>query len=196
MAKRIPKKAAGKRRARQWYKILAPPIFNEAELGETPTNDPSQLIGRVTEATLQEITGDAARTHVKLNFQIDSIDGLTARTKLMGHELTSDYVRRLVRRRRSKMDMACNVTTKDGYTIRIKPMIVTNERIQTTQKALMRNTALELVQAEGKYDFNTAMQRAVFGPLAADISAACNRIRPVKRVEIRRSEVLSSPTSP
>jgi small subunit ribosomal protein S3Ae len=188
MAKRTPKKA-GKRKGKQWYKILAPPLFNEAELGETLTSDPTQLIGRVAEATLQEITGDAARTHVKLYFQIYNVEELTAKTNLVGHELTSDYVRRLVRRRRSKMDMACNVTTKDGYTIRVKPMIVTNEWIQTTQKTLMRNTALDIVRAEGEHDFDTAMQRIVFGPLAADISTACNRIRPVKRVEIRRSEV-------
>ena len=101
MAKRRAKSKKDKWRAKQWYKIYAPEPFQKVQIGETLSANPSYLINRVTEITLNELTNELSKTHIKLKFKIHELDGNEAYTKFIGHELTSDYIRRLTRRRRS-----------------------------------------------------------------------------------------------
>ena len=108
-------------RSKVWYNINAPEIFGASQIGETLADSPGKLEGRVTQITLQDITGDFSQMHVKLNFQIDRIVGLDAHTTFVGHDLTSDYIRRLTRRKHSKMDGIYDVVTLDGYLLKVLP---------------------------------------------------------------------------
>ena len=90
-------------KAKTWYDIYTPAIFGSTVIGETLADSPEKLDGRVTQITLQDITGDFSQMHVKLHFQIDRIVGLDAHTSFVGHDLTSDYIRRLTRRKHSKI---------------------------------------------------------------------------------------------
>ncbi|HEY6238812.1 MAG TPA: 30S ribosomal protein S3ae, partial [Thermoplasmata archaeon] len=104
-------------RSKHWYKVRAPGLFQHAEIGETMASEPEQVVGRTLETTLQEVSGgaDIGKAHIKLRFQIDRVSGDNfAESRFIGHELTSDYVRRLARRKRSKIDTSLLVTTKDG----------------------------------------------------------------------------------
>src|SRR5574344_1996619 len=116
------RKIKDKWKAKEWYKVHAPRMFNEVEIGETHAIDPESLKGRTAEVTVQELTGDFSKMHIKMRFQITSVDGFDAKTAFIGHELTSDYVRRLTRRKKTKTDHVVDVTTKDGFVIRVKPM--------------------------------------------------------------------------
>ena len=65
--------------------------------------------------------------HVKLKFKITEIDGFDAQTVFIGQDLTSDYIRRLTRRKRTKTDHVIDIATKDGYIVRVKPMSITEK---------------------------------------------------------------------
>ncbi len=128
-----PKKTAlartvkDKWRSKRWFKVRAPGLFQHVELGETVATEPEQVIGRTLETTLPELSGagDTGKAHVKLRFRIERISGDgVAEARFIGHDLTSDYVRRLARRKRSKIDTALTVTTKDGVQIVLKPVAV------------------------------------------------------------------------
>src|SRR5207247_2583041 len=43
------RKIKDKWKAKVWYNLLAPEMFNKQLLGETPTDTPDKLVGRVTE---------------------------------------------------------------------------------------------------------------------------------------------------
>ena len=62
-------------RNKAWYMAIAPPFFGNVELGTVPAEEPEQLIGRVIEATLYDITGDFSHQYLKMFFQISEIDG-------------------------------------------------------------------------------------------------------------------------
>ena len=138
-AKTAARKVKDKWKAKEWYKMYAPRMFNQVELGETPSSDPAALMGRVTEVTVHELTGDFSKMHIKMRFSVNDIRGLEAHTVFIGHDLTSDYVRRLTRRKRTKTDHVVDVRTKDGYKVRIKPMSITEQRIQAAQETAVRN---------------------------------------------------------
>ena len=193
-----PKAAAGRKvkdkwKAKEWYKIHAPRMFNEAEIGETPSADPEFVIGRTAEVTVQDLTGDFSKMHIKLKFKVNAVDGYDAKTVFIGHDLTSDYVRRLTRRRKTKTDHVVDITTKDGFVYRIKTMSIAERRIQSSQEEGMRAVIADtLVQIGKEKTLSEIVKDIVSGDLAKDLARACRIVIPIKRIEIRKSEVLQA----
>src|SRR5688572_30557974 len=101
-------------KSKQWYKVTAPASFSSTVLAETLGDEPEKLIGRTLETTLHELTGDMKQMHVKLRFQVSEVTDLNARTVFVGHDMTSDYTRRLVRRGNSRIPVVLDLQTKDG----------------------------------------------------------------------------------
>jgi len=191
--KTASRKIKDKWKAKEWYKVHAPRMFNEAEIGETPAIDVETLYGRTVEVPVSELTGDISKQHIKMRFQISEVDGYDAKTKFIGHELTSDYVRRLTRRKKTKTDHVVDVTTKDGYVIRIKPMSIAERRIQTSQEDAMRRCMMEsLIEMGKENDLSSIVKLIISGDMAKNVAKACRVVIPIKRVEIRKSEVLAA----
>lgn len=196
MAKAQVARAAAKKakKAKQWYTVLAPPMFNAVPVAETLAEDAEKLRGRVAEATVQDLTGDFSKVHVKCYFKVSGFTGTSAQTRFVGHELTNDYIRRLTRRRHSKIDHVVDVTTRDGYVLRLKPMIVTERRAQTTKETAIRRRCTEVLQAAASATTMAELVRDVIsGELGASVQQAGRAIYPLKRIEIRKSEVLKAP---
>ena len=189
------KKVKDKWKAKQWYAVRAPPMYNGVQIAETLADEANKLIGRVAEATLQDLTGDFSKMHVKLRFKVAAVRGNEVATKFDGHELTSDYIRRLTRRKHSKIDAVCDVTTKDGFQFRVKPMAVTERRAQSSQEQEIRRIAIAKITASANEKDHAAFIRdVVSGELAQVIFNDARKIYPLKRIEIRKSEVTSEPT--
>ena len=187
------RKIKDKWKAKEWYKVHAPRMFNEVEIGETPAIDVETLYGRTVEVTVQELTGDFSKQHIKMRFQITGVDGYDAKTSFIGHELTSDYVRRLTRRKKTKTDHVVDVTTKDGFVVRIKPMSIAERRIQTSQEDAMRRCMAEYLTEMGKENnLSDIVKLIISGDMAKNVAKACRVVIPIKRVEIRKTEVLAS----
>src|ERR1051325_4723362 len=137
-ARTATRKVKDKWKTKQWYSLLAPPMFNKTPIAETLSDDPNKVLGRVASTTLQDLTGDFKLMHVKMDFQVHTVTGTQGETHFVGHSLTSDYVRRLIRRNHSKISHVVDVTTKDGGVIRVKPFAVTDRRSQSSQQTKLR----------------------------------------------------------
>jgi small subunit ribosomal protein S3Ae len=178
-------------KAKGWYNLLAPEMFNKQLLGETIADDPRKLKDRIAEVTVQDLTGDFSKMHIKLHFKVHHIQGTDALTQFVGHAMTSDYVRRLTRRKRTRTDGTFDVATKDAWRVRVKPMAIADRRIQSSKQRVIRQImergVRESAAAMSMGDFVRVM---ISGELAKNIAVACKPIQPISRVEIRQSEVL------
>jgi small subunit ribosomal protein S3Ae len=191
------KKVKDKWRAKEWYKIYAPDMFSKMQLGETPSDSAEGVMGRITEATVQDLTGDFSKMHIKIKFRVTDVRGFDAHTMFIGHDLTSDYVRRLTRRKRTKTDMVVDVTTKDAWEIRVKPMAVSEQRIQASQETAVRHIMHEEAKkAAAEVTIGEFVRMLIMGELSKRISDASKIIVPIKRIEIRRSEVIRAGKMP
>jgi small subunit ribosomal protein S3Ae len=191
------KKVKDKWRAKEWYKIYAPDMFSKMQLGETPSDSADGVVGRITEATVQDLTGDFSKMHIKIRFRVTDVRGLDAHTMFVGHDLTSDYVRRLTRRKRTKTDTVVDVTTKDAWEIRVKPMAVSEQRIQASQETAVRHIMQEEARrAAAEVTIGEFVRMLIMGELSKRISDASKIIVPIKRIEIRRSEVVRAGKMP
>jgi small subunit ribosomal protein S3Ae len=188
------RKVKDKWRSKEWYRVLAPDMFENAQIAETLSDEKEKIIGRVTEVTMQDLTGDFSKMHIKLQFKINEISGFNAHTQFVGHTLTSDYIRRLTRRKHSKTDGVFDVLTKDKALIRVKPMAVTEKRIQVSQQQAIRGIMGRVISNEAAKRMHSEFVRELLsGNISKGILRACKAVYPLKRVEIRRSEVLRLP---
>jgi small subunit ribosomal protein S3Ae len=189
--KTASRKVKDRWKAKEWYKIHAPMMFNQVQLGETPSADPASLIGRTTEVTVHDLTGDFSKMHVKLKFRVDDVRGFEAHTIFVGQDLTSDYIRRLTRRKKTKTDHVIDVRTKDGYVVRIKPMSITDKRIQASQESAVRTLmTAETQKLAADMTISELVKSVISGELAKRLSTVSKVIVPIKRVEIRKTEVI------
>jgi small subunit ribosomal protein S3Ae len=174
--------------------IIAPSFFGNIELGSVPAEEEEKLIGRVVEATLYDITGDFSHMYLKMFFQVNEIDGKTAKTQFKGHEYSRDYLRSLVRRRTTKVDGLFNLTTKDGYKLRIAVSALTLSRIKTSQEKIIRNLMDRIVKEKATaLTLDQFVQEMVLGKIASDIYNEAKKVAPLRHVGIRKSKLVSSP---
>lgn len=185
------RKVKDKWKSKSWYNIIAPDMFDSRILGETPADEPEKLKDRITEVTVQDLTGDFSKMHIKLRFKVHDVRGGDAYTYFIGHDMTSDYIRRLTRRKRSRTDGTFDVMTKDNNLIRIKPMAIAERRIMSSKQSALRKRMGEIVQKEAAEKTLSELVRAIImGEMSKKIAIACRTIQPLNRVEIRKSEVM------
>ena len=182
--------------SKKWYTLIAPEYFGMAELGETPADDPNKVINRTVETTLSDLTGDYSNQnpYKKLIFKVYRVAGENAYTKFHRFELTREYLNSLTRRRTSKIEDVIDVTTSDGYTLRVKPVAFTIKRCKSSQKRAIRAIMREIVLKKGSsQNFVQFLQECVLGKVPSEIYKNAKKIYPLRRVEIRKIELLAEP---
>lgn len=188
------KRVRDKWRGKAWYMVVAPSFFGNVELGTLPAEEPEQLIGRVVEATLYDITSDFSHQYLKMFFQINEIEGKTALTLFKGHEYSRDYLRSLVRRRTTKVDGLFNLTTKDGYKLRVAVSALTLSRIKTSQEKVIRNMMEETItEKAAALTLDQFVQEMVLGKIASDVYNKAKKVAPLRHVGIRKSKLVAQP---
>ena len=194
-ARSAARKVKDKWKAKNWYQIQAPSLFDNVPISETLSDKPDSLIGRVTQISMQDLTNDFRKSHIKLFFKINKVEESTASTYFKGHTLTSDYLRRMIRRRKSRVDGVYDVETKDGAYLRVKPFAITEKRIQNSQKKLIRSVMKETIVNNGKTKtLNELLKEILEGRTGSEIYKNCKKFYPVKRVEIHKTEISRLPT--
>ncbi|OGD46527.1 30S ribosomal protein S3ae [Candidatus Bathyarchaeota archaeon RBG_16_57_9] len=181
-------------RRKEWYDIILPRYFGETKVGETPCEEAEKVMGRVFETTLAAITGDFSQEYMKMYFQVNEIEGHTARTVFKGHEYLRDYLRSLVRRRSTKVDGYYRVYTKDGYRIKIIVTAMTQTRIKTSDEKAIRNIMEAIVNEKVQtLTFDQLAHEMVLGKLASDVYNLAKNITTLRHVGVRKSELLALP---
>jgi small subunit ribosomal protein S3Ae len=182
-------------KAKSWYNILAPSAFDSVTVADTLADSPESLMNRVTGVSLQDLTNDFRKSHITLYFKINKVEESNAHTQFAGHTLTSDYLRRMIRRRRSKIEGVYDVTTRDGAVLRVKPFATTDKRIQNSQRKVVRDAMKKTIDDSAKVNtLNEFVKEILDGKIGSDIYKNCKKLYPVKRIEIYKTEVITPPT--
>ena len=199
MAKKISAKARAaarkqrdKWKTKRWYTIRAPRHpWNYQNIGETIGESDEHIIGRIYEMTQQEFNGDFTKMHVMLRFRVSGTVGQDALTTFVGHHHQTNHIRRQIRRYRGKIDDVLDVVTEDGFLVRIKPLIITQKRIQTSVKQSIRAKTRDIVRGfAAKSTYDTLQVAMLDGSLEGEIQNQIKSIYPCRSVVIRKSQLL------
>jgi small subunit ribosomal protein S3Ae len=188
------KKQVGRRvegwKAKSWFKVHVPDNLGKAYIGDTIANDAESVVGRIMQATLGEITNDYAKQHIKMSFKIANVTGDAAYTEFVGHEVTRDYLRSLVKRRSSRIDIHVPIVTKDSKKVQLTISCYTFARANVAQEHAIRNVISQaLITQAQAWDLNTLLNGIVSGEISRDLFKAVKTIYPTRRVEVVKSKV-------
>ena len=191
MAKKQRRRVRDTWKEKSWYTIKTPVAFGDKEIGTTPARDPELVYGRTVEVTMRELTGDFSKQYIKLQFEVNDVNGNIANTKFTGHKTTTDYVRSMIRRGTSRIDAPVIVTTQDERKLKLHVLAVTTRRAKSSQQKYMRQVIIDLLkETAAERTYEELVKSSVNGKLASEIYHTAKKIYPLKRVEIIKSKVI------
>jgi small subunit ribosomal protein S3Ae len=193
-SRNLARKQRDKWKLKRWYSIRAPRNpWHYKKIGETLGADNEFIAGRIFQTTQQEFDGDFTKMHVKLNFRISEIVNQDAITEFVGHEHQNDHIRRQIRRYRGKVSAVIDFVTTDGYLVRLKPLIVTESRVTSSMKKVMRKKVTEIINTFGSSCDYPSLQKAILGSdLEISMNNALKPIAKIRSAVIAKSQLLKS----
>ena len=180
---------------KQWYTVIAPKNFNYKEIGEIIGLE-NNLVGRTVEVLLYDFTGDYNDISLKLKFKVISVnpEAKTCNSIFIGHEYTSDYVRSLIGRGSSKIQVILNLTTKDSFVYRLTALCVTIKRARSSQQIVIRKIMTEILKEFAKsLNHEKFISGMVYGEFARQIQRVAKTIYPLSNSTIIKSKLISMP---
>ncbi|MBT3814137.1 hypothetical protein HOE37_00550 [Candidatus Woesearchaeota archaeon] len=187
MAQKSKKKVSKiKVKKKVWYKVIAPKIFGNKEIGESYLQAPENSIGRKLTANLKDLTGNVKDQNVHIGLQINKVDGSTLRTSIVSYKLSSQYVKRCVRKNCNKLDHYFTSKTKGGKNVIVKCLMVTVGKTQSSTRTSLRHELQKnLEESITKSDFATFISGLVSRRTQMDLKKKLKKIYPVKEVSVR-----------
>ena len=174
-----------------WYTIKAPEYFGNVVVGETPVKKFGSAVGRVVTIPLNLITNSIKHVFINISLRITDVSDGVANTIYWGHEISRDRISRLVRKRTSRIDVIQDLKTKDGVELRIKSLVITNGRANTSIKSVIRK---EMAAFMASYTPSKKLEeflKEVFADVVKrQAHVKLSKIFPIRYVEIRKVEVL------
>lgn len=176
-----------------WYRIVGPKAFGQAELGETYLASPETAIGRNLRINLKDITGNVKDQNAYVKFTIDGIDGTTLKASASGYELTATSVKRMVRKNTNRLDDYLVFKTKDGKSVVIKTLLVTQNKAQRSVLKQLRQKMKAFLADEVKNNaFETVISNLASRKTQMTLKKLLYKIYPVNEAAVRVLEFAKS----
>ena len=190
------KTVAAKKRIKAWYPIYAPAFLNEVFMGESHVYAKNELEGKTLKLSLFAVTNDMKKQNMDASFKIVSVVEGKAQTRITGIYLTQSYIKRLVRRGRNKIDDSFLVKTKDRKLLRVKPLMVTNNKANKSITSRIRVTARAIIaKIASMSDHEQFFNDIISIKLQKELREKLSKIYPLRFLEIRQAVVLKDDVS-
>ena len=123
---------------KKWYNIISPKSMGEAPMGETIISELENAIGRNIVVNLMNITGNGKHQNVNITFEVVNIRENNLHTRIIKYNILPTSIKRLVRREKDRIDDSFKVKTKDGISVRIKPILLTRSNTNNSVRMMIR----------------------------------------------------------
>ncbi|MBD3202832.1 hypothetical protein GF327_00935 [Candidatus Woesearchaeota archaeon] len=185
MARKVISKGK-KRKKKKWYPVLAPGIFNNMHIGETIQYDIKDAIDTPVEVNLMNLTKNIKDQNVRLKLVITGVKENALRTNVVKYELNSASIKRMVRRRRDRIDDSLQINSKDKVLIRLKPLLITRNKTKGKVKLALRKEMNKLLESFIKNNIEiNIFKEVIFYKLQKKIRDKLDKIYPIRNFEIR-----------
>src|SRR3989344_6330689 len=159
--KEIIKKAILKKKKKKWVTIYASSEFNNIDIGETLVVEQNEVLGKTLEVNLADLTNDIKKQNILLTFAANKIQDQKVVCDIIGYELSPSYVKRVIKRARSKIEDSFLCSTKDDVKVRLKPVILTRSKA--------KGSILTLLRHKSKDYFVNNVKKQTYNEILADI---------------------------
>ena len=216
--KKLGKKGKGGKRKqldpfarKDWFDVKAPNLFSITDVGKTIATKTvgnklarDSLMGRVFEVSLGDLKPNSEdKAYRKFKLRCEEVTGNHVLTNFYGMDLTTDKLRSLVRKWHTLIEAYVNVTTTDGYTLRMFCIGFTKRRPNQKRKTSYAQSAqvrairakMQKIMLRESASCTLAELVSKFIPesIGAEIEKATRSIYPLQYVMIRKVKMLNIP---
>lgn len=175
---------------KEWYTLVAPGIFDKQEVGTTPAEESELVGGRTIKVNLKDLMPSTSKYYMDVYLQVEEVEGDTAQTRIAGHDISNEYLSKMIRRYSNRVDAVEDVQTADGETVRVKLVATTIRKTNSATVKDLRKEMIDVVEEQAA-DLSLAqfMKRIFAGDLQDEVEDAARQIYPLRELEVRKTEV-------
>lgn len=185
------KKQTTKVKKKHQLAVLAPTFLHNKSIGNLPIEDPSTAVGRKFYTNLMPLTGDFKKQIIDVGLEIDKLVGEKAQTRMWAFRIKPTFIKRVVRKKRDRVDLVIDAGTKDGQLVRVKLLFVTNANTYNSVKNHLRSFSTQFVKqflaSKTVEDFT---QDIIEFRMQAELRNNLHKIYPLKACLVRSFKVL------
>ncbi len=171
---------------KKWIEIYAPKEFNNMLLGESLVMSADQLMGKTVEANLMTLTGDIKKQNVNVKFLVTEVKDNKAKTIVTSYKITPASIKRMVRRSRDRVDHSFVAESKDGFSVRIKPLIITrNNTSKAVLTTLRKKAEFLLTKYLNKVKFQDFISDVIIHKIQKELRAQLSEVYPLRMCLVR-----------
>ncbi|MEM0443057.1 MAG: 30S ribosomal protein S3ae [Candidatus Caldarchaeum sp.] len=187
----MSKKTSELKKPKKQFDIYAPPYFGGKWLGSTMAEDASKVVGRVLKTSLYAITDDFTKQYILLNFKVVDVKDNVCQTVFYGHQYGREYLRSLIKRGTNKIEYIFDVSTVDGFRLRVYPTVFTSSHTSSSKRKAVRALMMKVVEeVASKLAHDQLAQELVLGKTASDIYNEVKKIVLPRHVGVVKSKVI------
>ena len=140
-----------------------------------------------------QLTGDMKSQSSSVKFEISGIQDNILVTKICGYKFSPATIKRFVRRRMTRIDTSLIATTKDNVAVRIKPFLLTREKVsRSVEYALRAKLKEDLTELIKKTSYEELFNMVLKHRLQKELKTNLNKIYPIKNIQIRILEKIGA----
>lgn len=176
---------------KRWFQLIAPKMFNNQVLGETLVAESGQMMGKSIKLSMMSLTGDMKKQHINIKFEVVGIAENNAQTRAVGYEFAPSSIKRLVRRRRKRVDDSFICSTKDNIRVRMKPFFVTRQDTNKSTLTSMRKLGKDFIAKFAKErNFDDLTYDIIDHRMQRDLKKVLSKVYPLRTCEVRTFSVV------
>lgn len=173
-----------KRKRKKWFKLMAPSVYDNAEISEITAFDTKELIGRTIELSMRDL-GKGRDQSQKVVFRISKVKGETAETEVIKAFLTDSSVQKKSRKIKEKLIHVFFLTLATGQKVKFKVMLNTNNHLHRSTKSNLINTLPKVIEdIVKKKSANDLFAPGYFSKLSLETKKQLKVIYPINNVNI------------
>jgi small subunit ribosomal protein S3Ae len=187
MAKIIKKKQNKiKTKKKSWYAVHAPKLFGLKQIGESYLTSPDKAVGRLMKINLRNLTDSFRDQNINLTLKINNFKGQNLETEIIGYQIVPTFIKRLVRKRTSRLDDLFIVKTKDGKNVLLKTLIIAFNRNNRSTGTVLRNNLKELITKEAaSMNYDVFANAIITSKIKMGLKKQLKKVYPVKEILVR-----------
>jgi ribosomal protein S3AE len=174
-----------------WAPVLSCKSLGSIPIGEIPITDANLIQGRHIKANMMNLTGNPKNQNINIDFRIENVMGSKGIAYPVSYSMISSTIKRLVRRKKDKVEDSFICTTADGIRIRVKPLLITRSQAANSVLTAIRKAAKDFLTASASgSNYITFFMDIVHNRVQKVLRDNIKKIYPIAVCEIRVLEAL------
>jgi len=195
---------------KEWYDVKVPSFFTVRNVGKTVVSRTAgtkiasdALKGRIFTVNLGDLNKVEDQSFRNMLLRADDVQGRSVLTNFYGMDMTSDKLHTLIRKWQTMIEAQLDVSTTDGYRLRLFAIAFTKRRpdqrrkttyAQHSQIRQIRKKMFDIMaKTTSQADLKQVVAHFVNETMGKEMEKSCQGIFPIKDVYIRKVKVLRAP---